>query len=169
METTQVYVERDGCYLMLHRVKKDGAVDVSHGKWIGVGGKFEYGESPEECMVRETREETGLTPTEWRYRGIVTFVSGRAETEYMHLFTVSGWEGTLHQCDEGVLKWVPKTQMNDLPHWEGDEIFLALLDDPCRPFFSLKVVYDAQDVLVDARLDGRDVLESWRERAAAAL
>lgn len=164
METTLVYVERDGAYLMLHRVTKDESRDVSHGKWIGVGGKFEYGESPEECMVREVREETGLIPTSWRYCGIVTFVSERAETEYMHLFTVNAWKGTLHESDEGVLQWVPKSQMNNLPHWEGDEIFLHLIDNPARAFFSLKLVYDAQDTLVDARLDGREMLDSWRAR-----
>ncbi len=163
METTLVYIDRDGCYLMLHRVAKDEAHDVSHGKWIGVGGKFEDGESPEECMLREVQEETGVTPLSWRYRGVVTFVSQRAETEYMHLFTVDAWKGSLRQSDEGVLEWVPKDEMNSLPHWEGDEIFLALLDKPEMSFFSLKLVYDAHDTLTDAKLNNLEVLDSWRK------
>ncbi len=139
--------------LMLHRVKKKN--DLNHDKWIGIGGKFEEGESPEECALRETREETGLTLTSWRYRGIVTFVSNEAETEYMHLFTADGFEGELTDCDEGDLTWVRREDFDALPQWEGDRIFLKLLDEEA-PFFSLKLVYEG-DRLKEARLDGRSL------------
>ena len=104
--TTLCYLEQDGQYLMLHRVKKSH--DVNHGKWIGVGGKFEFQESPEDCLLREVREETGLTLKSWRYRGIVTFLYNDDEAEYMHLFTADGWTGTLKECAEGELRWVPR-------------------------------------------------------------
>ena len=152
IETTLCYIERDGAYLMLHRVSK--VHDVNEGKWIGVGGKFEQGESPEDCMIREVFEETGLTPIRWRHRGIVTFISPRSVTEHMHLFTITEWTGELHSCDEGDLKWVAKDKVLELPHWKGDEIFLSLIDDDYRPFFSLELVYDERDELIDARLDG---------------
>jgi len=126
-------------YLMLHRVKKRN--DVNHDKWIGVGGKFLEGESPEECILRETEEETGLQLTEYRYRGLVTFVSDQAPTEYMHLFTATGWTGTPHPCDEGELAWIKKADLRSLPMWEGDKIFLDLLDRDV-PFFSLKLCYE---------------------------
>ena len=155
LETTLCYVEREDEYLMLHRTSK--ADDANQGKWIGVGGKFEEGESPEECMMREVREETGLTVTQWSYRGIVTFVSPHSATEYMHLFTIQGWTGDMRECDEGELAWVPRERLFDLPHWEGDEIFLSLIRDQDVPFFSLKLVYDAADTLVDARLNGERV------------
>ena len=124
--TSLCYIERDGCYLMLHRTKKVN--DENHDKWIGVGGKFEEGESPEECMLREVQEDTGLTLTAWRYRGIVTFVSDEWGGEYMHLFTADGYTGQLKSCDEGELEWVEKRRLLSLPIWEGDKIFLRLLD-----------------------------------------
>ena len=114
--STLCYIEKDGCWLMLHRVKKKN--DVNHDKWIGVGGKFEEGESPEDCLLREVREETGLTLTEYRFRGLVTFVSNEAPTEYMHLFTAGGYTGTLRDCDEGTLEWVPIGQVENLPLWQ---------------------------------------------------
>ena len=152
--TSLCYLERDGQYLMLHRVKKEN--DLNHDKWIGVGGKFEEDESPEECLLRETREETGLTLTEWRYRGIVTFVSDEWPTEYMHLFTAQAWTGEQTDCDEGVLDWIDKEKLLGLPLWEGDKIFLRLLDAN-EPFFSLKLQYQGEK-LVFAALNGRKIV-----------
>ena len=149
--TSLCYIERDGKYLMLHRTKKVN--DENHDKWIGVGGKFEEGESPEECMLREVQEETGLTLTQWRYRGIVTFVSNEWSGEYMHLFTADGYSGELKSCEEGELEWVEKGRLYSLPIWEGDKIFLHLLDSG-RPFFSLKLCYEGER-LVSAALDGK--------------
>ena len=150
-----IYLENSrGEYLMLHRVKKKN--DINHDKWIGVGGGFEHGESPEECALRETREETGLTLTDCRFRGIVTFDCEGQETLYMHLFTASGWTGELIDCDEGELEWVPKEKVYDLPIWEGDKIFFRLLEQE-RPFFSLKLSYDRGDVLRRAVLDGEEL------------
>lgn len=149
--TTLCYLEQDGCWLMLYRVKKQQ--DENAGKWIGVGGKFEDGESPEDCSLRETREETGLTLTRWRYRGLVTFVSDRYETEYIHLFTADGWTGTPKECDEGELAWIKKSELLKLRLWEGDKIFLRLLDTD-EPFFSLKLKYEG-DTLVLAQLNGK--------------
>jgi len=155
INSTLCYLERGEEYLMLHRVKKKN--DVNHDKWIGVGGKFEEGESPEECVLRECREETGLTLTDWRYRGLVTFVSDEAPTEYMHLFTASGWSGTPIVCDEGELAWIAKRDLLALPMWEGDKIFLELLDQNV-PFFSLKLRYEG-DHLAEAALNGRPLKE----------
>ena len=152
-QTTLCYLEQDGCYLMLHRVRK--AHDENRDKWIGVGGKFEDRESPEDCARREVLEETGLTLTDYRYCGIITFVSDRWETEYMHLFHATGFTGTLRDCDEGVLEWVPIAQINALPAWEGDKIFLALMQQN-RPFFSLKLVYEGER-LTEAVLDGERI------------
>ena len=152
--TTLCYIENErGDYLMLHRVKKEN--DCNRDKWIGVGGKFEDGESPEECVLRETLEETGLTLTDWRYRGIVPFVSDRWETEYMHLFTATGWTGRLHECDEGVLEWVSREQFRGLPQWEGDRIFLRLIEEDA-PFFSLKLRYEGEH-LAYAALNGKEL------------
>jgi len=152
VNTTLCYLERDGKYLMLHRVKKER--DINKDKWIGIGGKFEPGESPEDCLLREAYEETGLTVTDYRYRGIVTFVSGD-DTEYMHLFTATGFEGTIKTCDEGDLEWISKGKLLELTLWEGDKIFLRLLEEDI-PFFSLKLVYDG-DRLTDAVLNGRRI------------
>lgn len=150
-QTTLCYVEKEGCYLMLHRIKKEQ--DENRDKWIGIGGKFLEGESPEECVLREAKEETGLILTDYRYRGIVTFVSDIWPCEYMHLFTANGFEGELKDCDEGVLEWLPKDKLYGLPMWAGDRIFLDLLDQGA-PFFSLKLVYEGEK-LVYAALDGK--------------
>ncbi len=148
--TTLCYLERGDEYLMLHRIKKKN--DENHDKWIGVGGKFEAGESPEDCMHREISEETGLTVTDYRYRGIVTFVSDIYETEYMHLFTVTDWTGEARECDEGELAWIKKQKLFDLTLWQGDRIFLKLLQEDA-PFFSLKLTYRG-DELIEAVLNG---------------
>jgi len=153
LNTTLCYIRREGQYLMLHRIKKEN--DLNHDKWIGIGGKFEDKESPEDCLLREAREETGLTLTHYRYRGIVTFVSDLYPTEYMHLFTADGYTGQIKECDEGVLEWIPKEKLLEIPHWEGDEIFLDLIDRDV-PFFSLKLCYRG-DTLVEAVLDGTHI------------
>lgn len=150
--STLCYIEKDGKYLMLHRtVKKE---DVNKDKWIGVGGHFERNESPEECLLREVWEETGYTLTSWQYRGIVTFIYGEDTTEYMSLYTADGFTGEPHPCDEGQLEWVDKEEVLCLNIWEGDKIFFRLLNEG-RPFFSLKLVYDRTDTLLEAALDGR--------------
>ena len=133
-KTSLCYLERDGRYHVLHRTKK--AHDESGGKWIGVGGKFEPGETPDACALREVREETGLTMTNFRLRGIVVFVSDVWGLEYMYLYTATEWTGTLMDCDEGELVWLPKTDIRKLPLWEGDHIFLDLIESGA-PFFSL--------------------------------
>lgn len=150
INTTLCYLERGDSYLMLHRTKKKN--DLNHDKWIGVGGKFEDRESPEDCILRETREETGLTLTDYRYRGLVTFVSNEAPTEYMHLFTATAWTGTPIVCNEGELAWIEKKKLLSLPLWEGDKIFLRLLEENA-PFFSLKLIYEG-DHLTAAVLNG---------------
>lgn len=152
-QTTLCYLERGDEYLMLHRTKKKN--DENHDKWIGVGGKFEANESPEDCMRREIFEETGLTVTDYRYRGIVTFVSDIYETEYMHLFTVTDWTGEARECDEGELAWIKKQKLFDLTLWQGDRIFLQLLQEDV-PFFSLKLTYQG-DELLEAVLNGEKI------------
>lgn len=142
--TTLCYIEKDGKYLMLHRVKKEN--DMSRDKWLGIGGKFEEGESPEDCVKREVKEETGLTLESVKYRGIVTFVSDVYGTEYMHMFTSGDFSGDMRECDEGDLVWVDKKEIYDLNVWEGDKIFFRLLDE-CGGFFSLKLKYEG-DTLV---------------------
>ena len=149
--TTLCYLERDGKYLMLHRVKKEA--DINKDKYIGVGGHFAYGESPDECIRREVLEETGLTLRAYRARGIVTFVYGDDVVEYMHLYTADAWEGELSECDEGVLEWVEIDRVCDLPIWEGDKVFFRLLAANA-PFFSLKLVYTKDDALTEVWLDG---------------
>lgn len=150
--TTLCYIERDGAYLMLHRTKK--ANDENHDKWIGIGGKFEAFESPYDCVLREAKEETGLTLTSLRYRGIVTFVSDQMPVaEYMHLFTADAFTGEIRECDEGDLEWIPIEELLRLPMWEGDKIFLRLLQTN-EPFFSLKLVYEGE-TLREARLNER--------------
>ena len=149
--TSLCYIEDGSSYLMLHRVKKIN--DENHDKWIGIGGKFEEGESPEECMLREALEETGLTLKSWRYRGIVTFVSSEWGTEYMHLFTADNFTGSIKECDEGVLEWLDRDELLNMPIWEGDRIFLRLLRTD-EPFFSLKLRYEG-DRLVYAALNGK--------------
>ena len=151
INTTLCYLERGDEYLMLHRTKKEN--DLNHDKWVGVGGKFQDKESPEDCVLRETWEETGLTLTRYRYRGLVTFISNQWETEYMHVFTADQWTGEPHPCDEGELAWIKKADLRALPLWEGDQIFLDLLERDA-PFFSLKLQYEG-DTLVLAVLDGK--------------
>ena len=151
--TTLCYIEKENCYLMLHRVKKEQ--DINKNKWIGVGGHFEEGESPEDCLLREVFEETGLILTSYRFRGIVTFCSENYPTEYMCLYTADGFTGEVKDCDEGVLEWVKKDELLNLNLWEGDKIFLKLLKEDA-PFFSLKLTYEG-DRLTEAVLDGENL------------
>ena len=148
--TTLCYIQSGGNYLLLHRTKKKN--DQSHDKWLGIGGKFEDKESPEDCILREVLEETGLTLTSYQYRGIVTFVSDVWETEFMHLFTADAFTGTIRDCDEGELEWISKDRYLSLPMWEGDKIFLRLLQTDCT-FLSLKLVYQGES-LQSAVLNG---------------
>lgn len=148
--TTLCYIEKENSYLMLHRVKKEN--DINKDKWIGIGGHFENAESPEECLLREVKEETGLTLNSYRFRGLVTFVTLQGVAEYMCLFTSDDFSGELTTCDEGELEWVKKERFYELNLWEGDYIFLRLLEER-EEFFSLKLVYDG-DKLIEAELDG---------------
>ena len=147
--TSLCYIEKDGCYLVLHRTKKEH--DENGGKWIGVGGKFEPGESPLECVQREVKEETGLTMTNPRFRGIVTFVSDEWGTEYMHLFTCTEFTGALTDCDEGELVWLPKDELLTKKMWAGDRLFLKALDER-TDFFSLKLRYRGEE-LVESKFE----------------
>ena len=152
--STLCYIQRGNQYLMLHRTVKKN--DINKDKWIGVGGHFEEDESPEECLLREVKEEIGYTLTSYRYRGIVTFVSGDGVTEYMSLFTADGFCGQESACDEGELVWVDKEDVYKLNIWEGDRIFFRLLEKTDR-FFSLKLVYDGTGVLLSAALNGKAI------------
>ncbi len=156
INTTLCYIEQEGQYLMLHRVKKEN--DLNRDKWIGIGGKFEDKESPEDCVLREAEEETGLRLTHMEYRGIVTFVSDQYGTEYMHLFWADRFTGRLRECDEGNLEWISREKLMQLPMWEGDKIFLKLLEQRV-PFFSLKLTYRG-NTLEEAVLNGK-VLDQW--------
>ena len=151
--TTLCYIIKDGSCLMLHRTKKEN--DQSHDKWLGIGGKFEDKESPEDCALREIKEETGLDVINYRYRGIVTFISDVWETEYMHLFTVTDFCGEIIECDEGDLEWIKLDDLLKLPMWEGDKIFLNLLASDA-PFFSLKLKYEGEK-LVLAVINGKSL------------
>ena len=151
--TTLCYIEKDNKYLMLHRVSKKN--DINKDKWIGVGGHFEEGESPEDCLIREVREETGLILKKYRFRGIVTFNADNYETEFMCLYTASEFQGDLIECNEGKLEWIDKNKLMDLNLWEGDKIFLRLIKEE-EPFFSLKLCYEG-DRLITAVLNGKNV------------
>ena len=141
---TLCYIEKDGKYLMLHRTKKKN--DINEGKWIGVGGKIEDKESPEECIVREVKEETGITLIDYRLRGVVTFVSNECETEYMYVFTSDKFTGELIECNEGDLKWIDKTEIDNLNIWEGDKLFHdEILQD--KGLFTVKVEYEGDKLV----------------------
>lgn len=155
INTTLCHIEKDGKYLMLHRIKKEN--DLNHDKWIGIGGKFEDKESPEQCNRREVLEETGLTLHTSKYCGIVTFVSDKWETEYMHIFTSADFSGEIKECDEGVLEWIDKQEIYNLPLWEGDKIFLHLIEQPECPFFSLRLEYKGEK-LISAVLNDKELL-----------
>ena len=151
INSTLCYITRGNDVLMLHRVKKKN--DLNKDKWIGIGCKFEPEETPDECLLREAREETGLELTSWRLRGVVTFLSDRWEGEYMYLFTADGFAGELKECDEGDLQWVSREFLNELPKWEGDQLFLDLLWADA-PFFLMKLRYEGEK-LVEAALNGK--------------
>ena len=142
--TTLCYIEQNDSYLMLHRISKQN--DANKDKWIGIGGHFEENESPEECVLREVMEETGLTLLSYRFRGLITFVSDKWETEYMCLFTADEFEGKLQDCDEGELCWVRKSDINSLNLWEGDKVFFRLLEER-QEFFTLKLVYEGEKLV----------------------
>lgn len=152
--TTTCYIEKDDSYLMLHRVKKKN--DINHDKWIGVGGKFELNESPEECILREVKEETGLTLTDYRLRGIITFILEGNTLEYMFLYTAGAYTGEMIECNEGELVWVPKSKLEELKLWEGDKIFFRLLQER-EDVFSLKLRYSPEDILLEAKLDNEEL------------
>jgi len=168
INTTLCYVTQGDKVLMLHRVKKEN--DLNKDKWIGIGGKFEGSETPDECLLREAREETGLTLTSWRCRGVVTFLSQRWGGEYMYLFTADGFEGELKECDEGDLQWVSREFLDRLPKWEGDKIFLDLLWQDA-PFFLLKLRYDdlEEEHLAEAVLNGKPLPLPYHAEASREI
>ena len=151
--TTLCYIEKDDKYLMLHRIKKEH--DINKDKWIGVGGHFEKDETPEECLLREVKEETGLTLNRFKLRGVITFLSNEFHTEYMFLYTADDFSGELMECDEGTLEWVDKSKVYDLPIWEGDKIFFRLMEES-EEFFSLKLQYEG-NTLVEVVLNGCEI------------
>ncbi len=141
LNTTLCHIEKDGAYLMLHRIKKEN--DLNKDKWVGIGGKFEEDETPDECLLREAYEETGLKLTDYRLRGIVTFLSDRYEGEYMYLYSATGFEGKIKECDEGTLEWVKIEDVMKLPMWEGDKYFFEELQKD-RGFFTMKLRYEGE-------------------------
>ena len=154
LNTTLCYVLRGDEVLMLHRVKKKN--DINKDKWIGIGGKFEGQESPDQCLLREAKEETGLTLTDYRCRAVITFLTEKPEEgEYMYLFTAQGFTGEISECSEGDLQWVSREFVDQLPKWEGDKIFLDLLWQDA-PFFLLTLRYD-RGVLQEAILNGEKI------------
>lgn len=154
--TTLCYIEKENKYLMLHRIKKEN--DINKDKWVGVGGHIEEGESPEECIFREVKEETGLVLTNYRLRGLVTFVLEKWGTEYMFLYTADGFVGEITECNEGKLEWFEKENVYELPIWEGDKIFFRLLEER-NDFFSLKLKY-LESKLTEVYLDGNKITEN---------
>ena len=140
--TTLCYIENNDCYLMLHRTKKKK--DVNKDKWIGVGGHAEGNETPQECLLREVKEETGLLLTSYKFRGLITFISDEYEAGMMCLFTADGYTGELITCDEGELEWVKKSDVPQLPTWEGDAQFLKLLLEDEKRFFAMKLRYEGE-------------------------
>lgn len=154
LNTTLCHIEKDGKYLMLHRVKKEN--DLNRDKWVGIGGKFEETESPEQCNAREVFEETGLILNDAKYRCVVTFVSDVWESELMHVFTASDYTGQIKECDEGELVWVDIDKVYSLPIWEGDKIFLRLIENEDLPFFSLRLEYRGE-ALISAHLNGKKI------------
>ena len=157
--TTLCYIEKGDQYLMLHRVKKEH--DINKDKWIGVGGKFEDKESPEDCLFREVREETGLTLTSWKFRGIITFVTDRYETEFMHLYTADDWEGEMIECNEGNLEWLDKKEVFNLKVWEGDKIFFWLMQHDA-PFFSLRLEsYSLNGIYHRQKAEGQSMYQEF--------
>ena len=164
IQTTLCYIEQDGQYLMLHRVKKKN--DVNHDKWIGVGGKFEAGEAPEDCLMRETLEETGLTLTRYRFRGILTFIYNDKDPEYIFTYTADGFTGNLKKCNEGDLEWVSRERIEALDLWEGDRIMFRLLFADRKEPFSLKLRYHDDELVEWAELSGAygDLLEPQTDK-----
>ena len=155
IHTTLCYIEKDGKYLMLHRIKKQN--DINRDKWIGIGGKFEEGETPSDCVLREVKEETGLTLNKYKYRGEILFCPDTPIEETMHLFTADGFTGeVISDCPEGKLEWISKTDLLKIPMWEGDKIFLNLIQNENQPFFKLTLCYDG-DKLVKALLNGKEL------------
>ena len=151
--TTLCYIENEDSYLMMHRVKKEK--DINKDKWVGVGGHFELDETPEECLLREVKEETGLTLTSWKLRGVITFMTDVYQTEYMFLYTADGYEGEMIECNEGNLEWVKKSDVYNLPIWEGDKVFFRLMEEGAE-CFSLKLRYEG-NTLAEAVLNGKEI------------